>query len=112
MVTTSGNEYLVLETNPLLAKGKQLALDQYCEETKSLGNVTPSLLRVELKDASLMLTTVSVSSVPAPAARAAAVAQVTTGVSSSDRDAQLACDLDGAIALSHAFQHLELPIRK
>jgi PKD repeat protein len=90
MVTTSGNEYLVLETNPLLAKGKQLALDQYCEETKSLGNVTPSLLRVELKDASLMLTTVSVSSVPAPAARAAAVAQVTTGVSSSDRDAQLA----------------------
>jgi PKD repeat protein len=85
LATTSGDEYLVLETNPLLAKGKKLVLDEYSEETKKLGNVTPSLLKIEMKNASLMLTSVSVSG-PAAAMAAAPV----TVASSSDRDAQLA----------------------
>jgi Papain family cysteine protease len=92
MVATDGNEYLVLETNPLLAKGKKQALDEYCEETKSLGSVTPSLLKIEVKDASLMLTSVSASpaaaSAVAKAASASAAAQSAAALSSSDRDAQ------------------------
>jgi PKD repeat protein len=85
MVATSGEEYLVLETNPLLAKGKKLVLDEYSEETKKLANVSPSLLRIEVGDASLMLTSLSVSG---PAALTAAAPA--TVASSSDRDAQFA----------------------
>jgi PKD repeat protein len=83
MATASGDEYLVLETNPLLAKGKKLSLDEYCEETKTLASVTPSLLKIEMKDASLTLTTVS-------SAPAALTAQTAARLSSSDRDAQFA----------------------
>jgi PKD repeat protein len=84
MVTTSGEEYLVLETNPLLAKGKRLVLDEYCEETQKLANVSPSLLKIEITDASLTLASISVSGPTAAAATSATVA------SSSDLEAQFA----------------------
>lgn len=84
LVTKTGDEHLVLETNPLLAKGKQLALDEYCEETKKLANVTASQLKIELQDASLMLTSVSASKAAAKDSAPAAV----SGLSSDDRDAQ------------------------
>jgi PKD repeat protein len=88
MVSTRGDEYLVLETNPLLAKGKQLVLDEYCEETKTLSNVAPALLKIEIANASLMLTSVSVSHPATSAAMQSAAAAA--AVSTTDRDAQFA----------------------
>lgn len=85
LAASTGEEYLVLETNPLLAKGKQITLDEYCEETRRLVNVTAAQLKIEVQDASLMLTSVSASKPSATASQQAAAA---AGVSSDERDAQ------------------------
>lgn len=82
LVTQTGQEHLVLETNPLLAKGKVLDLDEFCEETRQLPNVLPARLVIEISDASLTLTTISTTPAGATAGGRAGT------LSAADREAQ------------------------
>lgn len=56
-----GTEYQVFESNTLLDYTSPVALDMYCEETCSLGNVGVSRLRVELEGAQVNLDVVFAS---------------------------------------------------
>lgn len=84
LVTRAGRELLVLETNPLLAKGRHLELDEYCEETCALDGAAALRLEVEVTDAVLTLTTVSATP-PSPGAAAKNTART-----ASQREAQQA----------------------
>ncbi len=62
LLDKQGNEYLVYETYPLLEESTSFSIDNLCEETGLLNGVTPQSLKVELKDATLSIGSITYSS--------------------------------------------------
>jgi len=56
-----GDEYLVYETYPMLEDGNSVTIDNLCEETGVLNGVTPRSLRVEVKNATVTIQSVTCS---------------------------------------------------
>jgi C1A family cysteine protease len=61
MVASNGNQYLVYETSTIYGDGNRISFVNYCDETKSLSNVTPGYLLIELKDATISINSISVN---------------------------------------------------
>ena len=62
LVDNNYNEYLVYEMYTLMADNQSVNIDDLCEETCLLDGVTPKLLKVEVKNASLKLNNLTTAS--------------------------------------------------
>jgi len=62
LIDAGYNEYLVYEMYPLMADNRSVTIDDLSEETCLLDGVTPKYLKVELENASLTLSSLSIAS--------------------------------------------------
>jgi len=66
MLDENYQEYLVTESYPLLDQSGQVSLDAIGEETSGLAGIKPLLLRVEVKDASVNIRSLTYTTSPEP----------------------------------------------
>ena len=55
LITETGDEYLVLESNYMISEQNQMEYSDYGEETAILNGVIPGSIRIEIEDASIIL---------------------------------------------------------
>jgi hypothetical protein len=70
LLDSKNNEYLVFETNTLLASDNKFSIKDFCEETREMGNIEPSTLRVELADAEISINEINYTKASSNKARA------------------------------------------
>ena len=58
LITETGEEYLVLESNYMISEQNQMEYSDYGEETAMLNGVVPSSIKIEIEDASILLETI------------------------------------------------------
>jgi len=63
LVDQQNNEYLVYEAYPMLEDETTFSVENLCEETAALNNVTPRLLKIEVKGASLSVKSITYTTV-------------------------------------------------
>ena len=61
LVDKQGTQYLIYETYPLLEDNASFNIDNLCEETGILNGVIPQSIKIEIKDASLTLNSITLS---------------------------------------------------
>jgi PKD repeat protein len=62
LVDTRGEEYLIYETYPLLEESNSFTIDNLCEETGLLNRLQPKSLRIEVRNATIKITSITYSS--------------------------------------------------
>jgi hypothetical protein len=63
LITETGDEYLVLESNYMISVQNQMEYSDYGEETAILDGVIPSGIKIEIEDASIILETFSYNNI-------------------------------------------------
>jgi Papain family cysteine protease len=63
LITETGDEYLVLESNYMISGQNQMEYNEYGEETALLNGVVPGSIKIEIEDASILLATFSYNNV-------------------------------------------------
>ena len=58
---TSGKDFIVLESNKFRNNNDSITYEDYCEETSSLSNIHPQLLKIYIKDAIVTLNKIKYS---------------------------------------------------
>lgn len=59
LITETGDEYLVLESNYMISEQNQMEYSDYGEETALLNGVVPGNIKIEIEDATILLETIS-----------------------------------------------------
>lgn len=75
LVDKEKHEYLVMESYDMLNSDYKVTMDDYCEETAFLDNVTPDYIKVIVKDAELVISNIGYKSFTKESRRAVEQAQ-------------------------------------